>query len=108
MDAPSDTIAAKATAAGHAGIGVVRVSGPATATIAEALLGRLPEPRNAVFSNFRDPSGRTIDQGIALYFPGPASYTGEDVLELQGHGGPMVLEALLQAVRDAGACILER
>mgnify|MGYP001795432449 CR=1 FL=1 len=103
MDAPSDTIAAKATAAGHAGIGVVRVSGPATATIAEALLGRLPEPRNAVFSNFRDPSGRTIDQGIALYFPGPASYTGEDVLELQGHGGPMVLAALLQAVRDAGA-----
>ncbi|MEM6818198.1 MAG: tRNA uridine-5-carboxymethylaminomethyl(34) synthesis GTPase MnmE [Pseudomonadota bacterium] len=103
MDAPSDTIAAKATAAGHAGIGVVRVSGPATATIAEAVLGRLPEPRRAVFSNFRDLSGCTIDQGIALYFPGPASYTGEDVLELQGHGGPMVLEALMQAVREAGA-----
>lgn len=103
MDSSSDTIAAKATAAGHAGIGVVRVSGPATAAIAEAVLGRLPQPRRAVFGDFKDASGRTIDQGIALFFPGPASYTGEDVLELQGHGGPMVLEALIQVVREAGA-----
>jgi tRNA modification GTPase len=93
-----DTIAAIASPNGRGGIGVVRISGSAVPRIARAILGRLPEPRRATFGAFAD-----IDEGIALYFPAPHSYTGEPVLELQGHGGPVVMQALLGACLDAGA-----
>ena len=97
-----DTIAAIATPPGRGGIGIVRLSGSKVPEIAARLLGRLPEPRRAVFGKFLD-----IDEGIALYFPAPHSYTGEPVLELQGHGGPMVMQSLLGACLDAGARIAE-
>ena len=102
-----DTIAAIATAAGRGAIGVVRLSGPGVAKVASAVLGRLPEPRIATLSRFRDARGDPVDEGIALYFPAPHSYTGEPVLELQGHGGAMVLQALLGACLDAGARLAE-
>jgi tRNA modification GTPase len=102
-----DTIAAIATPAGRGGIGIVRVSGSAVARIARALLGRLPAPRQAEFARFADAQGEPIDEGLALYFPAPASYTGEDVLELHGHGGPVVMGALLAACLDAGARLAE-
>ncbi len=98
-----DTIAAVATPPGSGGIGVIRVSGPRVAEVAAALLGRLPPPRRAAYLPFRDAGGRILDRGIALYFPAPHSYTGEDVLELQGHGGPVVLDLVLAAVLAQGA-----
>jgi len=98
-----DTIAAIATPTGRGGIGVLRVSGPASSTIAESMVGQLPAARHAHFTAFRDASGAILDRGIALYFPAPHSYTGEDVLELQGHGGDAVMQMLLQAVLDYGA-----
>ncbi|MGH8690750.1 MAG: tRNA uridine-5-carboxymethylaminomethyl(34) synthesis GTPase MnmE [Burkholderiales bacterium] len=101
-DLTRDTIAAIATPGGRGGIGVVRVSGPDVPRIAAAILGRLPEPRRATFGAFGD-----VDEGIALYFPAPNSYTGEPVLELQGHGGPVVMHALLGACLDAGARLAE-
>jgi len=100
---PRDTIAAIATARGRAGIGVVRASGGAVPEIARALLGSVPAPRHAGVRAFRDATGDVIDHGIALYFPAPASYTGEHVLELQAHGGTAVLDELLDAVIGAGA-----
>jgi tRNA modification GTPase len=100
---PADTIAAVATAPGRGGIGIVRISGPKAAAIADALAGRTPLPRRATLASFLDAAGGTIDQGIALYFPAPQSYTGEDVVELQGHGGPAVLRLLLQRCLDLGA-----
>ncbi|HEX2648384.1 MAG TPA: tRNA uridine-5-carboxymethylaminomethyl(34) synthesis GTPase MnmE [Burkholderiales bacterium] len=103
----SDTIAAVATPPGRGGIGIVRLSGPRTAAIAAALLGRLPSPRQAVHAVFRDARGEPLDEGIALYFRAPQSYTGEDVLELQGHGGPVVTRAVLAAALDAGARLAE-
>lgn len=99
----TDTIAAIATPPGKGGIGVIRISGPATCEIAVAILGKQPALRQACLVKFKDADGTTLDQGIALLFAAPASYTGEDVLELQGHGGPMVLDALLQRVLDLGA-----
>lgn len=102
-----DTISAIATAPGRGGIGIVRISGPLVAKIAEKVLGRLPQPRYATFANFRDDNLDAIDQGIGLYFPGPDSFTGEDVLELQGHGGPVVLDMLLNRVVRLGARIAE-
>ena len=99
----AETIAAVATAAGRGGIGVVRVSGPKVPAIAEAVIGRLPESRMALHCFFRDAHGERIDEGVALYFKAPRSYTGEEVLELQGHGGPVVMHAVLEAVLDAGA-----
>lgn len=98
-----DTIAAVATPPGRGGVGIVRVSGPAAHRIAEAVLGKVPVPRHAVLARFRDRAGESIDQGIALFFRGPASFTGEDVLELQGHGGPVVLDLLLDRVLNLGA-----
>ena len=98
-----NTIAAIATPPGRGGIGVVRVSGPATRAIAEALLGKLPPPRVATFARFRAAAGAPIDEGLALYFPAPRSYTGEDVLELHGHGGPVVLDMLLARALGLGA-----
>jgi tRNA modification GTPase len=99
----SDTIAALATAPGRGGIGIVRVSGGSSRAIAEVLLGRVPAPRVAELHRFLDAAGDPIDEGIALYFPGPASFTGEDVLELQGHGGPVVMDLLLRRVLELGA-----
>ena len=108
MSLPStDTIAAIATAQGRGGIGVVRISGPGAARLASAILERIPEPRRAVFCGFQDENRETIDQGIALYFPSPHSFTGEDVLELQGHGGPAVLHLLLQRCLNLGARLAE-
>lgn len=106
-DIARDTIAAVATPAGKGGIGVVRVSGPQVAGIARAILGSVPAPRHATFASFRDAQGERIDQGIALYYPAPHSYTGEPVLELQGHGGPVVMQHLLRACLDAGARLAE-
>jgi tRNA modification GTPase len=94
-DSPEDTIAAIATPPGFGGVGVVRVSGARAAEVARDILGRLPAPRHAAHRRFLGGQGETLDDGIALYFPGPHSYTGEDVLELQGHGGPVVLDLLL-------------
>jgi tRNA modification GTPase len=102
-----DTIAAVATAAGRGGIGMVRVSGPAVPDISRKLLGALPRPRHATHAVFRAASGVAVDEGIALYFPAPHSYTGEAVLELQGHGGAVVMQALLGACLDAGARLAE-
>jgi tRNA modification GTPase len=98
-----DTIAAVATPVGRGGIGVVRVSGPAVPSISKKLVGLVPNPRTATHAVFRDARGEAVDEGIALYFPAPHSYTGEPVLELQGHGGPVVMQALLAACLDAGA-----
>ncbi len=102
-----DTIAAVATAPGRGGIGVIRVSGSGLAAFAQALTGRIPEPRMAGFGRFRDGAGGVIDEGIALFFPAPASFTGEDVLELQGHGGPVVLQLLLARCLELGARLAE-
>ena len=99
----ADTIAAIATAQGRGGIGIVRISGHDIKTLACGVLGRLPKARHAIFTNFLDENGDILDQGIALYFPAPHSYTGEQVLELQGHGGPAVLNMLLQRCIDLGA-----
>ncbi len=98
-----DTIAAVATPPGRGAIGMVRISGPLAWAVCEHIAGRLPPPRQAVLRNFRDAGGERIDQGLVLYFPAPHSYTGEDVLELQGHGGPLLLNLLLQAACAAGA-----
>ncbi len=98
-----DTIAAVSTPPGRGGIGIVRVSGPATMAIAGALLGGVPAPRRAHYGGFRDETGRLVDRGIALFYPAPASFTGEDVLELQGHGGVVVMDMLLAAALAHGA-----
>lgn len=103
----SDTIAAIATPPGRSGIGVLRLSGPAVPEIARSVLGVLPEPRRATLASARDARARALDQGIALYFPAPRSYTGEHVLEFHGHGGPVVLHAVLAAFLDAGARLAE-
>jgi len=102
-----DTIAAVATPAGRGGIGVVRVSGPGVGEVAKGVLGALPAPRSAHHGTFRDARGEPIDTGLALYFPAPHSYTGEDVVEFQGHGGPVVMQTLLSACIDAGARLAE-
>jgi len=98
-----DVIAAVATAPGRGGIGVVRLSGPDLSPYARALSGRVPASRHATCVPFLDASGAEIDEGLLLYFPAPHSYTGEDVLELQGHGGPVVMQLLLQRCLELGA-----
>jgi tRNA modification GTPase len=107
VKAVDDTIAAVATAPGRAGIGVIRVSGPTLGNFAYALCGITPSPRVATLCSFADADGSVIDRGIALYFPAPRSYTGEDVLELQGHGGPAVLQRLLRRCLALGARVAE-
>ncbi len=104
---PRDTIAAIATPAGRGGVGIVRLSGSAAPRIAQAVLGKLPPARQAGYCRFRDIRGEEIDAGIAIYFPAPHSYTGEDVIELHGHGGVVVMQALLAACLDAGARLAE-
>ncbi len=105
--ADTDTIAAIATAPGRGGIGVIRISGPDAGRILTAVCGALPPPRHATLTDFREhvvtAQGSVLDRGIALYFPAPNSFTGEDVAELQGHGGPIVLDLLLQSVLRHGA-----
>lgn len=100
---PSDVIAAIATAPGRGGIGVVRVSGSQLAALAKRLGGKLLQPRVATLVDFNDSAGQAIDQGLLLYFPAPHSFTGEDVLELQGHGGPVVMQMLLTRCLELGA-----
>ncbi|VAW69021.1 tRNA-5-carboxymethylaminomethyl-2-thiouridine(34)synthesis protein MnmE [hydrothermal vent metagenome] len=99
----SDTIAAIATAPGRGGVGIVRVSGPKSHEIAEKILQKPPVIRKADYHTFKDSNGDTIDSGIALFFQKPRSFTGEDVLELQAHGGPVVLDLLLKRVLALGA-----
>ncbi|MCZ8131744.1 MAG: tRNA uridine-5-carboxymethylaminomethyl(34) synthesis GTPase MnmE [Steroidobacteraceae bacterium] len=98
-----DTIVAVATPPGRGGVGIVRVSGARATDVCTALLGDVPPARRAVLRAFRDAQGRAIDRGLALYFPAPNSYTGEDVLELHGHGGPVVMDLLVQRVLECGA-----
>jgi len=105
--AGSDTIAAIATAAGRGGIGVVRVSGANLLPFARTLTGKEPLPRHAALSRFFGIDGIPIDQGILLYFPAPQSFTGEDVLEIQGHGGMVVLRMLLTRCLELGARLAE-
>jgi tRNA modification GTPase len=97
-----DTIVAIATAPGRGAVGVIRVSGPGAPHVAEQLLGELPAPRKATLARFSDAGGELLDQGLALYFPAPASFTGEHVLELQGHGGAVILDLLLTRVLELG------
>lgn len=105
--APRDTIAAIATATGRAGIGVVRISGSDLLPFGERLAGKRPLPRQATLANFADSAGSTIDQGLLLYFPAPHSFTGEDVLELHGHGGSVVMRMLLERCLELGARLAE-
>lgn len=98
----TETIAAIATPPGRGGVGIVRVSGPNVPAVAKALLGDLPPPRLARFARFREADQQVIDEGLALYFPAPGSFTGEHVLELQGHGGPVVMDMLLTRVLQLG------
>ncbi|MCZ6517175.1 MAG: tRNA uridine-5-carboxymethylaminomethyl(34) synthesis GTPase MnmE [Gammaproteobacteria bacterium] len=102
-----DTIVARATPPGRGGIAVIRVSGPGVGEIATSMLGELPEPRRAELRKFVDATGEPIDSGIALLFPAPHSFTGEDVLELQGHGGTMVCDLLIERAIELGARIAE-
>lgn len=98
-----DTIAAIATASGSGGIGIVRVSGPLSSTIAASILGSCPSPRHAAYLDFKQADGSLIDRGIAIYYPNPHSYTGDDVLELQGHGGTALMQILLSRCLELGA-----
>jgi tRNA modification GTPase len=102
MTATQLPIAAIATAPGRGGIGVVRVSGPDVGSVMRAVCGRALQPRHATYLPFLDGQGKVIDHGLALYFPAPNSYTGEEVLELQGHGGPVVMQMLLSRCLEAG------
>jgi len=97
-----DTIVALASATGRGAVGVIRVSGPSVPQIAESIIGNLPPPRLAQVAHFLAGDGEWLDQGLALYFPAPASYTGEHVLELQGHGGVLVLDSLLKRLIELG------
>lgn len=99
----TDTIAAVATASGAGGIGVVRVSGPLSQSIAQQILGHCPPPRHAAYLDFKQANGELIDRGIAIFYPNPHSYTGEDVLELQAHGGTALMQLLLARCIALGA-----
>ena len=99
----NDPIAAIATAPGRGAVGIVRVSGKGIAALVRTLCGKALKPREATYLPFRDAGGSPIDHGLAIYFPGPHSYTGEDVLELQAHGGPVVLQLLLARCLEAAA-----
>ena len=103
----TDTIAAIATPPGRGGVGMVRVSGGLVPAIATEVLGNLPEPRHAALRIFRDADGEMLDSGLALYFSAPNSFTGEDVLELHGHGGPVVMDMLLARVLSLGARVAQ-
>ena len=95
-------IVAIATAPGRGAVGIVRISGQQLAPVIDAICGRSLSPRQATYLPFQDAQGQVIDQGLAIFFPAPHSYTGEDVLELQAHGGPVVLQLLLARCLEAG------
>ena len=101
--APTDTIAAIATPPGRGAVGILRLSGPRAFDVATRIAGALPSGRSSALRAFRDAQGRIVDQGLVLCFAGPRSYTGEDVVELQGHGGPVVMDQLLRAACALGA-----
>jgi tRNA modification GTPase len=103
----ADTIAAIATAPGRGGVGVIRISGSNLLPFAIALTGKTPKPRYATLADFKAADGAAVDSGILLFFPNPHSFTGEDVLELQGHGGPIVMQMLLARCLDLGARLAE-
>jgi tRNA modification GTPase len=103
----NDAIAAIATPPGRSAIGIVRVSGAGTCALLEKLVGSAVAPRRATFASFLDANGSVMDQGLVLFFPAPHSYTGEDVAELQGHGGPIVMQLMLQRCLELGARIAE-
>jgi tRNA modification GTPase len=103
MSTTDDTIVAQATPAGTGGIGVIRLSGARTEDIARRMLGEVPQPRVATYTEFLDAAGDQLDAGIALYFPAPASFTGEAVVELHGHGSPTVMAMLVDAAIELGA-----
>ncbi|MGB8883224.1 MAG: tRNA uridine-5-carboxymethylaminomethyl(34) synthesis GTPase MnmE, partial [Azonexus sp.] len=103
----ADSIAAIATAPGRGGVGVIRISGSNLLPFAYALTGKTPKPRYATLADFRAADGAAVDSGILLFFPNPHSFTGEDVLELQGHGGPVVMQMLLARCLDLGARLAE-
>ena len=98
MNQVTDTIVAQATAVGRGGVGIIRVSGPDVEAVAKIILGKLPKVRYAEYLPFKDQHNEVLDQGIALLFKAPNSFTGEDVLELQGHGGPVVMDMLMKAI----------
>jgi len=100
----TDTIVAQATAPGRGGVGIVRVSGPDAEAVAQIILGKLPKVRYAEYLPFHDQHNEVLDQGIALLFKGPNSFTGEDVLELQGHGGPIVMDMLIKSILTIKNC----
>lgn len=102
---PGSTIVARATPAGRGGVGIVRISGPLVRSIATMMLGSCPAPRVATLHTFMDSAGEALDTGLALFFPAPHSYTGEDVLELQGHGGPVLIEMIIARAVELGAHI---
>lgn len=103
MEVNADTIAAIATPPGNGGVGIIRVSGQAVQEIAATLLDKIPSPRQAHYTDFKDADGLIIDSGLAIFFPSPSSYTGENILELQGHGGTVVMDMLLRRVLELGA-----
>ena len=107
MTYPADTIVAAATPPGTGGVGIVRISGETVEAIAQAMLGSLPKPRFATYRTFRNAAGEELDSGIALYFPAPGSFTGEPVLELHGHGGPVVTGMVVDAAVELGARLAE-
>lgn len=102
MNPHTDTIAAIATAPGRGGVGILRISGPNASAVITALLRQKLQPRHAHLCSFYSATGTPLDQGIAVFFPGPHSFTGEDVLELQGHGGPVILDLLLREILQLG------
>ncbi|MFM8665440.1 MAG: tRNA modification GTPase, partial [Betaproteobacteria bacterium] len=108
MPSDLDPIVAVATAPGRGAVGIVRVSGRGLRPLAQALCGRPLQPRRATYTPFLDEQGQAIDQGLALFFDAPNSYTGEDVLELQAHGGPVVLQMLVQRCLQAAAAAGEQ
>lgn len=97
-----DTIAAQATAPGRGGVGIIRVSGPEALRVAREILKKEPSPRYAYYGPFYDERDKVLDEGLALYFPNPNSFTGEDVIEFQGHGGPVILDLLLKRINALG------
>src|ERR1700731_4082765 len=99
----TDTIVAAATPPGRGGVGIVRISGPKVPEVAAVMLGELPKGRHATLARFLDAQHEPIDAGLALFFPAPHSYTGEHVLELHGHGGPVVMDALVARMLELGA-----
>ena len=107
MIGPTDTIVSAATPPGTGGIGIVRISGDDAPRIGQRMLGDLPQPRVATLCDFIAPDGEPIDNGIALYFPAQASFTGEPVIELHGHGGPVVVSLVVDAAVANGARLAE-